>query len=67
MTAFSTQALVDSSERFLLPEEIVFWSVRYCINITNVSQIMVQNSGRILNTNPHIGDQANPVLYNVGW
>lgn len=63
----STQALVDSSERFLLAEEIVFCSVRYRINIINRSQIVVQNSGSILNTNPPIGDQANPVLYNVGW
>lgn len=67
MTAFSTEALVDSSERFLPAEEIVFCNVRYRINITNIRQIMVQNSGRILNTNPHTGDQANPVLYNVGW
>lgn len=55
MTAFSTQAL-DHSERFLLAEEI-FCSVRYRTTITNINQIMVQNSGRILNTNPHIRDQ----------
>lgn len=61
------QALVDSSGRFLLAEEIGFCSVSYHINVTNRSKMMVQNSGRILHTNPHIGDQANPVLYNVGW
>ena len=67
MTAFSTEALVDSSERFLLAEETGICGVRCHVNITNISQIMFQNSGRILNTNPHIGDQANPVLYNAGW
>lgn len=46
----------------MLAEEGGVCSVRHCINITNVSQIMVQNSGRILNTNPHIGDQFNPML-----
>lgn len=65
MTAFSIQALVDSSERFLLAEEIGFCSVSYHINVTNRIKMMVQTSGRIFHTNPHIGDQA--VLYNVGW
>lgn len=33
----------------------------------NIIQTVVQNCGRILNTNPHTDDQANPVLYNAGW